>query len=247
MNPADTVPLMLLALHLLALGVGTVVFFGIIILHRRARELPRATNSDSETIVPGRASAQGPAVWLAVHSTDSKTILAALELSHPVPCPWRDGIAGQRELFIAPPVNGWIIVTGSQLPQPGHDVDACFHFLVHLSRMLGHVQFFMADAVKRHHAWVRAENGSITRAYAWVNETVWNQGPKTLAEIELNMKCFNYGEDTPTEDRTTKTITTANIEKVSGLAARWSLDPATLNDNAWIPADGVAGKSSRFP
>jgi hypothetical protein len=238
---------MLLAVHLLALGIGGVVFLGIIILHRRARELPPAANSDSKIVVSGQASAQGPAAWLAVHSTDLKTILAALELSHPVPCKCRDGIAGQRELFIAPPVNGWIIVMGSGLPQPGRDVDACFHFLVHLSRILGHVQFFLADAAKHHHAWVRAENGRIKRAYAWVNETVWNQGPKTLAEIELNMKCFDYGEGTPMEDRTAKTIAAANVEKISGLAARWSLDPAALDDNGWIPADGVAGKSSRFP
>jgi hypothetical protein len=234
---------MLLAVHLLALGVGTVVFFGIIILHRRAREQRDAANAGVKMVAPGRALAQGPAVWLAVRSTDSKTILTALGLNYPVPCPWREGITGQRELFIGQPVNGWIIVTGSRLPQPGQDVDACFHFLVRLSHALGHVQFFMADTVRHHHAWVRVERGVATRAYVWMNETVWNQGPKTLAEIELNMKCFNYGEGA--EDRTTEESAAANVEKVPALAARWSLDPAALNGDGWIPADGVVGKSTR--
>jgi hypothetical protein len=163
-----------------------------------------------------------------------------------VPCPWHEGITGEHELFISPPVNGWIIVTGSRLPQPGHDVDACFRFLLRLSRALGHVQFFMADTVQRHHAWVRVENGVVARAYTWANETLWNQGPKTLAEIELNMKCFNYGEDREVVDSTTEASTAANVEKVPALAARWSLDPASVHDDGRIPADGITGKPSPF-
>jgi hypothetical protein len=234
---------MLLALHLLALGVGTVIFLGMVFLHRRAREMERKPVSDFKTCLPGGASGRGPAAWLAVRSTNSKAILATFGSSYPLPCPWHEGITGEHELFMSPPVNGWIMVTGSRLPQPGHDVDAFFLFLVRLSRALGQVQFFMADSVRRHHAWVRVENGIVTRAYTWVNETVWNQGPKTLAEIELNMKCFNYGEDEELVDSTTEASTAANVEKVPALAARWSFDPAALNGGGWIPAAGVAGKS----
>ncbi len=247
MNPVDTVPLMLLALHLLALGVGTVIFFGMVVLHRRARELERKPVSDCKTFLPGGSSVPGPAAWLAVRSTNSKAVLAAFGLSYPLPCPWHQGIAGEHELFISPPVNGWIIVTGSRLPQPGHDVDACFHFLVRLSSSLGQVQFFMADALRRHHAWVRVENGIVTRAYAWVNETVWNQGTKTIAEIELNMKCFNYGVGTGVEGQIMEASAAANVEKVPALAARWSLDPASVHDDGRITADGFTGRPSGFP
>jgi hypothetical protein len=245
-NPVDTVPLMLLVLHLLALGVGTMIFFGMIVVHRRARETQRAAFSDIKTILPDQALAQGPVVWLAIHSTDSDAVLASLGVSNPVPCPWREGIAGERELFIGPPVQGWIMVTGSRLPQPAQDVDACFYFLIRLSRALGHVQFFMVDIGQHHHAWARLENGTVMRAYAWVNETVWNQGIKSLAEVELNLKCFNYGESPDTDDWTTAEIAAANVEKVPALAARWSFDPAVINDDGQIPADGVAGTLSRF-
>lgn len=237
---------MLLALHLLALGVGTIVFVAMIVLHRRARGRKRKAISFIGGLLPNRASTPGPAVWLAVHSADSKTVLTALGLSYPVSCPWHEGITGEHELFIGPPVDGWIIVTGSRLPQPARDVDICFHFLVRLSRALGHVQFFMADTVRHHHAWVRMEKGKVRRAYAWVDKTVWNQGFKTLAEIELNLKCFDYGEGPPTDGPITETIAAANVEKVPGLAARWSLDPAAFTDDGQIPADGVAGKTSRL-
>jgi hypothetical protein len=235
---------MLLGLHLLALGVATLIFAGMVILHRRARELQRTANSATNILTAEGPLVQGPVMWLVVHSTNSQAVLAALGVSYSAPCPWREGITGEHELFIGSPVNGWIIVTGPRLPQPGHDVDACFHFLVRLSRALGHVQFFMADAVRRHHAWVRVENGVVRRAYAWVNETVWNQGPKTLAEIELNLKCFNYGEGAA--DRSAEEGAAANVEKVPALAARWSFDPATLNGDGWIPVYGIAGKSSRY-
>ena len=56
-------------------------------------------------------------------------------------------------------MNGWIIVTGSGLPNPSCDVDECFRFLTELSRKLGQVQFFQADRILHHHAWARVENG----------------------------------------------------------------------------------------
>jgi len=236
---------MLLALHLLALGVGTIIFFAMIILHRRAREMERKATAGFKTTFTGRPLAQGPPVWLAIRSTRSKAVWDALGLTCAVPCSWQEGINGDSELFISPPVDGWIIVTGSRLPQPVRDVDACFLFLVCLSRALGHVQFFMADAVRCHHAWVRVENGTVTRAYAWVNETVWNQGPKTLAEIELNMKCLNYGEDAEVANRATGSSTAANVNKIPALAARWSIDPAAVNGDGQVPRNGVAAKSSR--
>src|SRR5215472_13446085 len=129
--------MMLLALHLLALGVGTIVFVAMILLHRRARQLQGLPNLSTNPLPAGREPGPVPTVWLAIHSVDLKAVLAALELNYPVSCSWHEGITGERELFIGPPVEGWTIITGSRLPQPGRDVDACFLFLVHLSRKLG--------------------------------------------------------------------------------------------------------------
>lgn len=143
---------MLLALHLLALGVGTVMFLGMIILHRRARALSPPAQASRRPFSANARSVHPPAVWLAIQSSNPKAVQAALGLADSTPCPWTEGSTGEHEFFIGSPVAEWIIVTGSGLPHPGQDVDCCFHFLIRLSRALGHVQFFMANPVLYHHA-----------------------------------------------------------------------------------------------
>lgn len=229
---------MLFALHLLALGVVTIIFLGMIVMHRRARTMQLMAPAGGTLLSTNPKSTPRPAVWLAIRSSNPKAVQAALGVGYPVPCSWTEGITGEHEFFIGPPVNNWIIVTGSSLPQPGHDVDRCFHFLIQLSRVLGHVQFFMGDSVSHHHAWVRVENGTVKRAYAWTGETVWNQGARSLAEMELNMKCFGYGQAAGRDDAAT------NVGKVPSLATRWSIDPMAIDRNLQSPADGIAGKSS---
>jgi hypothetical protein len=131
------------------------------------------------------------------------------------------------------------------LPDPGEDVDATFRFLRELSRKLGHVQFFQAEPLLQHHAWVLAEFGRIVRAYAWAGATVWNQGVKTSAETTLGVKCFGYGEIPTTDEWTVADFIVANVEKVPQIARRWSLDPAELDLRMLAKAQGIAGQHPR--
>jgi len=155
------------------------------------------------------------------------------------------GLAGEAKLFIAPPVKGWILVFGSGLPEPQDDVDACYRFVVELSRRLGHVQLFSASRILHHHAWVRAESGRIIRAYAWAGRTLWVQGQRTRAEKELAVTCLDYADAVEgaggfgLPDRIT-----ANVDKVPLLAARWSLDPAAIDERFLEHECGIAGEPS---
>jgi hypothetical protein len=241
-NEVTAIPLMLLALNGLALILGAIMLAWVISLQRRAR----STNLKPRPVDPFLFSqstfGSRPGSWLAIRSLDPKAVQLALGLAHSNPCPWAEGMMGGHEFFIGPPVNGWIIVTGSGLPHPGADVDECFRFLTSLSRKLGHIQFFQAERILQHHAWVRIENGMVIRAYAWAGETVWNQGLKTAAEMELSMKCFGYGEQPDAASWAAAEWTTANVTKVPLLAARWSFDPARLDDRLRNHADGVAGE-----
>jgi hypothetical protein len=219
--------LMLLLAHFLALGVAVMVFLWMIFLHRRNRAAEEF-HRPARKIFPARAaSAIRPATWLAVRSLEPAAVRAAL--------------ADKDEFFISPRVNGWVIVTGPGLPDPGDDVDACHFFLTALSRELGHVQFFHMEKFSAHHAWARMDDGCVTRAYAWAGETIWNQGAQTLAENALSLKCSGYGEDSEIEFWTTKENASANVEKIPLLAARWSVDPEILHR-----AKGIAGESSRL-
>jgi hypothetical protein len=217
--------LMLLVAHFLALVVAVMVFGWMIFLQRRNRAADNINHSAGE-FSPPHAAAMRPSTWLAVRSLGPEAVRAVL--------------ADKDEFFISPRVNGWVIVTGSGLPDPGDDVDACHLFLTAVSRELGHVQFFHAEKFSAHHAWARLDDGCVTRAYAWAGETIWNQGAKTLAENRLGLKCSGYGEDSKAGFWTTRENASANVEKIPLLAARWSLDPEILHR-----ADGITGESSR--
>ena len=212
-------------------------------LHRRTRAA-EFTPLPVEQFPPFQlAFAPRPASWLVVRSPDRKAVHAALGLNHFAPCSWAGGMTGGHGFFIGPPVNGWIIVTGSGLPNPGSDTDECFRYLTELSRKLGHVQFFQAERILHHHAWARVENGVVKRAYAWAGETVWNQGGKTADETYLSMKCFGYGEHPSAASWAAAEWTAANVIKVPLLAARWSLDPARIDGSL---RKRIAGESPRL-
>lgn len=247
MNERDLIPIVLLVLLFLALGCVAAMT----LLARRWAQSRRLTpDSTPETefqdqSFPGGQRTARPGCWLAIRTRNRSAVQAALGLRNPRPCLWSEGLSGERNLFIAPPVNGWTLVFGTGLPDPGDDVDAAFRFLRGLSRKLGHVQFFQADPLLQHHAWVLTESGRVVRAYAWAGATIWNQGVKTTAEIALGVKCFGYGETPAASDWTVADFLVANVEKVPLLARRWSLDPSEIDFRTLSSAHGIAGQRSR--
>lgn len=247
MNRWELMPVLLLVLFSFVLSIG----IGIIVaLCFRARLKPRVASRS----VPQRALAPGPEqsrylflrpnCWLVIKSRNWRTVQSALGLHHTKPCSWSAGLTGDEQLFIAPPVKGWTLVTGSRLPEPNEDVDACFRFLLELSRKLGQVQLFCASRVLHSHAWIRVERGRVIRAYAWAGRTLWNQGARTAAEKELDLKCFDYTEAVPRMPFGQLDVISANVDKVPLLADRWSLDPARLDLRFLETECGIAGEPS---
>ena len=242
-------------LMLIPFGIvsGTGIFF-IFFAWRRARQLgqPHADGAIRSLPASGGISSRSPVFeqpgrWLVVKARDPAAVQAALQLHQPTPCSWEEGLIEAREdkLFISPSISGWVLVVGSGLPGPFEDVDDCFHFLTGLSRKLGQVQFFSASRVVNQHAWVLMERGRVYRAYAWAGETLWNQGPLTAAEKELDLRCFDYGSEQ--NFLSVKDELAANSEKVGQLAARWSLDPASVCPGSWNGRGIVGGLSHSKP
>ena len=187
-----------------------------------------------------------PPCWLAVKNPNLLAVQKALGLNNPTPCGWSEGL--DKKLFIAPPFKGWVLVVGSGLPDPSDDVDRCYRFVRRLSGKLGQVQMFSCSRVINHHAWVRADGGRILRAYAWAGKTNWKEGARTTAEIDLDLKCVEYGG---TYERTSygqgEDALAANVDKLPLLAARWSLDPALIDEQLLEQGQGIAGEpSTRF-
>src|SRR5688572_2046773 len=192
MDASNILVIALLTLLGFVLGGGVSLFILVRRHLRLRRRLFRLNEMRDEavqdfsrfTFVPYHPlQARRPTRWLAIRSRDMQAVQTALRLDNPRPCSWAEGVFSSRKLFIAPPINGWTLVFGASLPNPDDDVDVCYRFLRELSRKLGHVQFFQADQVLQHHAWVQVESGRVLRAYGWAGATVWNQGVKTSAEI----------------------------------------------------------------
>jgi hypothetical protein len=225
------------------LVVGIVLVVSGIVLGKRGR-LRRA--SRWRTGQYGRGPLKSialpvPGCWLVVKSRNLRAVQSALGVRDPRPCSWLEGFANVDRLFIAPPVNGWILVTGTGLPEPAKDVDACFRFLLDLSQKLGRVQFFSVDQESHSHAWAKARNGRILRAYAWAEGTLWRQGAKTWSETELGLKCFGYFEAPATTPAGARGIAAANASKVPLLAAQWGLDLAKLPEHFRLEEYGLTG------
>ena len=253
MDPQDIFAVALLTLLGFVLGGGVSM---VILVRRHLRARRKLLGTEDEQVESAQEfsrfriapynplHARRPARWLAIRSRDTLAVQAALRLDNPRPCSWAEGVFSSRKLFIAPPINGWTLVLGAGLPNPDDDVDACYRFLRALSQRLGHVQFFQADELLQHHAWAQVESGRVLRGYAWAGTTIWNQGVKTSAEIALGMNCFGYGENPGSDDWAVADHIVANVEKVSQLAQRWSLDPAEIDLRLVAHQSGITGTAA---
>jgi hypothetical protein len=240
MTIQEIMPAVLLFLVSLAFTTGAIMV-GLLVWRSRSKKQAIIEQRLETTVAYPRFHLPRPSCWLAIKSQNLLAVQTALGLHNPKPCSWMDGF--EEKLFIAPPVNGWILVFGSGLPEPTDDVDICFRFVLNLSRKLGHVQFFSASRILQHHAWVRAESGRVIRAYAWAGKTLWSQGRKTAVERDLDLKCFEYGESEQSGFGPPESAAT-NVDRVPLLAARWSLDPARIEERFVERGRGVAGEPS---
>ena len=187
-----------------------------------------------------------PGCWLAVKGQCPVSVQSALGLHNAKACSWLVGLAQEGKVFISPSIRGWTLVTGDGLAEPDEDVDACFRFILDLSRKLGHVQLFSASRLSYHHAWIKAENGRVLRAYAWAGKTIWNQGPETPAERELGMKCRDYADATQGTHLACVDQLDGNVDKVPLLAARWGFDPRWIDHRSISNNEGIVGQLSRY-
>lgn len=188
---------------------------------------------------------QYPERWVAIRSSNVEAVQEALRLQNTARCSWQEGLAraGDRAVFLTPPVMGWVLAIGPGIPDPADDIDECYHFLVQLSRRVGQVQFFSLHAAVGHHAWARLNGGEIERAYAWAGETLWNQGQPTRAELDLGLACLDYGQPMDALDGPADAVA-ANVEKIPALAGRWSINPAGIDERILEHGGGIAGESS---
>lgn len=185
-----------------------------------------------------------PKTWLAVKSRNSEDVARSMDLVDLQTCTSSRGLneADPDQIFVSPPVNGWIVVFGERLPDPQVDIDECFKFLSDMSERLGHVQYFHGNQGLGHHAWVKLIERQVVRAYVWIGETAWNQGSPTIAEKKSGMRAFDYFHDD--DAYSNWEAVRHNVEQLPLLASIWSIDPVVLFDMSVRVKPGWIGRFS---
>jgi hypothetical protein len=187
--------------------------------------------------------------WLALRTTDTSGVAAALGLRDIRPASWGEGVseAYGPAVFVTPPLSDWTLAVGVSLFPSGESGTVVKPLLERLSRRFGEAHYFATHRVVESHTWARAVSGQLVRGYGWVGErgeTLWDEGEQTPEERALGFRFFNERSPEASQQGywARKDLRWPDEECVMRLAGVWSLDPTTLDEQFPVPGLGLLGK-----
>jgi hypothetical protein len=222
--PIDAYSLSWLALGLAGLGGGLIV-------------LP-TYRVDYAAADPDLPIPFGPrTAWVAVDTTDTEAVAAALGLQDVRPATWAEGIAAaaQSALFVTPPLADWTLAVGTALFPPDRIETFVQPLVEHLSRRFGDAQYFCTHQDHGLHAWARAKSGRLVRGFGWLGAKslpLWNEGRPTKEERDLGYQFV---------DSRSADGTAVDENAVMQVAFLWSIDPTSLDVQIKEPSTGLLG------
>lgn len=182
--------------------------------------------------------------WIAARGSTPDAVIAALSLQDARRVPWAEGVEAShrtddRVVFVTPTVDGWVLAVGAALTDHAEDGPAPFARDVSdwARRLDTEVVYFTTHRVVESHGWARARPAGRDRAFLYVGErgeTVVDEGAPTAEEVELGYARFDAekaGDDWRPPDE----------DVVFALAARWSVDPSSLESRSLDVGDGWMG------
>jgi hypothetical protein len=195
------------------------------------------TSSDMPT-APDKPEGFGyKMAWLAVHTTNTAALLQALPMLQPQRCTWQQGVAGAYgpTVFVTPAVGKWTLIAGTSLPflDSPAAVKEAEALLLQLSRTFGEAQYFSSHRVVEAHGGMKAVDGQLVRAYAYVGdqgETVVATGASTPAEPATLINTLSAAAQQDSTYLERPDLTSPDEELVMHIAAQWSVDPTALDE-----------------
>ncbi|MBO4210029.1 hypothetical protein [Micromonospora echinofusca] len=188
--------------------------------------------------------------WLAVRDRTPDQVADALDLRDRRVLDWADGTdrAYRHGVYVTASVPGWTLAHGRVHIPAGFDATEppFADWLTELSRYLGEVQFFANERVPDYHAWARALDGELLRAYCYVgerDEVSLFLGDPTADEIEFDIGIRDREpgwEHWSDEQWDVWFDTTPSESDVMAMAGRWSVDPTMIDDVA-VTVTGIYG------
>lgn len=188
-------------------------------------------------------------LWMAIRTTDQQQIAQLLELENLHPATWYEGLEerspNQGGIFVTPPIDGWILVVGwgFMADTLTETIDIGKKLIQQFSAKFGEAQYFCSHTRADYHCWMRAANGNIERAYAWLGEEGENlivEGNPTAAEPKRLVDTLSPEAQ---EDNyfAQEDLIYPNLDLVLYMAGKWSINPATLNKRTDIQGLGLFG------
>jgi hypothetical protein len=175
--------------------------------------------------------------WLTVKASSAEEVADELGYDAPARCNWASGFErafgaiGSKEVFVTPPVDGWVFVLGFPLSD---DEDA-FDAVGTLSSVLGRpVYAFGSHRGVSAALWGFAEGGVVKRAWSVSDgQVLISEGPVTPEERALDIDFSR--EPQPNDEAWSRQSHEATVV---ALAKAWTRDPTTL-DEVSEPGVGV--------
>jgi hypothetical protein len=219
--------------------------------HGRERRLPNLSTA------PHRPVSFGYKIcWLAVRTENGAAVGDALGLFDRRPTNWETGIAAAYAydlesegagvpVFITPPVDGWTLAVGWNLPFPAEagnkmTVEAGRRFqrlFSILASRFDEVQFFGTHRVSGCYAWARARHGGIERVYSFMDDGIVSEGFPTSEELALG---FHRNPNAAGDYWDLSDFIPSEADVIA-LARAWSIDPTTLDDRPVPLGNGFIG------
>jgi hypothetical protein len=187
--------------------------------------------------------------WLALDTTDTEAVAAALGLRGLRAATWAEGVKEARRaaVFVTPPLADWTLVVSTALFPPNHAETFVKPLLERLSRQFGDAQYFCTHWDVGLHIWARARKGRLVRGYGWLGQkslTLWDEGAQTKEERDLGFR-FRDGGSITTEPGRSQSVSHPDEDCVAQLACLWSIDPTSLGQQFKEPVMGLLGGLAR--
>jgi len=187
--------------------------------------------------------------WLALDTTDTEAVAAALGLRGLRAATWTEGVKEARRaaVFVTPPLADWTLVASTTLFPPNHAETFVKPLLERLSQQFGDAQYFCTHWDVELHIWARARKGRLMRGYGWLGQkslTLWDEGAQTKEECDLGFR-FHAGGSITTEPGRSQSVSHPDEDCVAQLACLWSIDPTSLDQQFKEPVMGLLGSMAR--
>ncbi|MEV4630716.1 hypothetical protein AB0J90_31075 [Micromonospora sp. NPDC049523] len=188
--------------------------------------------------------------WIAVRDRSPAEVADALDLDRRESVGWVEGTlrAYDHGVYVASPRPGWTLAHVAWHLPDGLEASATAFpdWLAGLSKRLGEVQFFGTHRVTEYHAWARARDGEIVRAYCYLGErncVYLSVGEPTAAEQGIVLDPEGLDVDTDTwsdDDWDAWTDAKPDEEAVLRIAGAWGVGPDQIDDDE-VTSLGIHG------